>query len=175
MLPIAIFEGPIVTVIGGFLSAHNLLNPYIVFSISILGDLVGDLLYYILGRWGRSTFLMRWAGLLGATDERVEKLERHFEKHSGKTLVVGKLTHGVGSMVLIAAGASRMSVGKFVFYNVLSSLPKSLAFVLVGYYYGQAYRQISGFLNYVALALLGLVAAFLLFYLVKRLRERFKI
>lgn len=151
MLPIAVVEGPIVTVLGGFLSSSGMLNPYIVFVVSVVGDIIGDLLYYALGRWGRKSFMMRWAEKAGATPERIKGLEDHFESHSGKTLVLGKISHGIGSVILIAAGASKMPIGKFVWYNFISSLPKSLVFVLIGYYFGEAYNRIGQYIDYTAI------------------------
>lgn len=173
MLPIAVVEGPIVTVLGGFLSAHGILNAYIVYGVSLLGDIIGDLLYYALGRWGRETFLMKWASFVGVTKERIKKLELHFEQHSGKTLILGKISHGIGSVVLIAAGASKMPVGKFVWYNLVSSLPKSLAFILIGYYFGEAYKRISAYIDYTALGTFVVaVLIALIYYLVVKIARK---
>jgi len=166
MLPIAVFEGPIITVIGGFLASQGILNIYAVYVISLLGDILGDLLYYVLGRWGRNTFLMKWARFLGASDEKIKKLEVHFARHSGKTLFFGKISHGVGSMILLAAGVSKMPVGRFVWYNLLSSLPKSLAFLLIGYYFGQAYKRIGQYIDYTALLTFSIAVIIIVIYVV---------
>jgi len=165
MLPIAVVEGPIVTVFGGFLAAHGLLNVYAVYVVSLLGDIIGDLLYYVIGRWGMKSFLIKWGYLFGVTEKKIKNLEKHFEKHSGKTLVLGKISHGVGSIVLIAAGAAKMPVGRFVWFNLISSLPKSLLFLLVGFYFGAAYKRISAYIDYTALATFGIGILLLVTYL----------
>jgi len=165
MLPIAVFEGPIITVIGGFLASQGILNVYAVYAVSLIGDTIGDLIYYALGRWGRNTFLMKWARRLGASDQKIKKLEVHFEKHSGKTLFFGKISHGVGTVILIAAGVSKMSVGKFLWYNLLSSLPKSLAFVLIGYYFGEAYKRIGQYIDYTAWLTLSIAVIIIVIYI----------
>ena len=85
-------------------------------------------MYYELGYYGRQRLINRWGHFLGITLERVERLEKHFEKHSGKTLIIGKLSHGVGAVVLVAAGIARVPFRKFIWDNFIHSLPKSLLF-----------------------------------------------
>jgi len=173
IFPITVFEGPIVTVIAGFLAAHGILNIYISYGVIVCGDLVGDLLYYSIGRWGRKTILLKWGYLFGVTEKRVEKLEKHFEKHSGKTLIAGKISHGFGSVILFAAGAAKMPVGKYLWFNLLGTLPKSLLFLLIGYYFGAAYKRISTYIDYTTkttfvAAVLLIIIYFLVVKIVKK-------
>ena len=166
MLPISIFEGPIITVIGGFLASQGILNIYAVYTVSLAGDIFGDLLYYALGRWGANSVFMKWLKYLGATEERVHRLEAHFKEHSGKTLLIGKISHGAGSLILIAAGAAKMPVGRFIWLNFIGSIPKSLAFVLVGYYFGEAYKRISQYIDYTALLTFGIAVIIIILYII---------
>jgi len=177
IFPVTVFEGPIVTVIAGFLSAHGVLNIFIVYPIIVLGDLVGDLFYYSLGRWGRDSFIFSWLRFFGITDQRIERLEKHYEKHSGKTLVIGKITHGIGSIILIAAGVAKMPVGRLLWINLLGTLPKSLLFLLIGFYFGEAYKRIEAYLDYTAkvtiiVAILLVVFYFLIVKIVKSLSKK---
>lgn len=152
MFPVVVFEGPIITVLGGFLAAHDILNVYIVYVIAVVGDLAGDMLYYSIGRWGRDNrWIRRWVKLVGITDKRIEKLENHFANHSGKTLIFGKISHGIGSVILFASGAAKMPIGEFLWYNLIGTLPKTLIFLLIGYYFGEAYKRISQYIDYTAL------------------------
>lgn len=128
LFPVVVVEGPIITVIAGFLSSLGPLNIFIAYAVVVVGDIVGDIMYYALGYYGRQRFINRWGRFLGITLERVERLEKHFEKHSGRTLIIGKLSHGVGAVVLVAAGIARVPFRKFVWYNFIPSLPKSLLF-----------------------------------------------
>ncbi len=162
---IMVVEGPIITVIGGFLSSVGALNLYVTFAVVVIGDVVGDSIYYALGRWGRWGFIDRWGHYVGITRERVEKIERHFDKHSGKTLVLGKLTHAIGSIILFAAGVSRMSYWRFLWFNFVATLPKSLLFILVGFYFGASLMRINRILNITTLVMLGLFGIMIITFL----------
>ncbi|MFA6551022.1 MAG: DedA family protein [Patescibacteria group bacterium] len=165
LFPLATIEGPIVTVIAGFLAAQGMMNVYLVCLIVMAGDLVGDVLYYALGRWGRMGILDKWGKYIGFSSAKIKELEDHFVNHSGKTLLIGKLAHGIGAVFLTAAGLSKMPFGKFIFYNVIGTIPKSLVLLLVGFYFGSAYARINKYFDWLALSMFILAVAFLVIYL----------
>jgi len=82
LFPVVVVEGPIITVIAGFLSSLGFLNIFIAYAVIVVGDIVGDIMFYAIGYYGRQKFVNRWGRFLGITSERVERLEKHFEKHS---------------------------------------------------------------------------------------------
>ncbi|MFH0776166.1 MAG: DedA family protein [Patescibacteria group bacterium] len=160
LFPVVVIEGPIVTVIAGFLASLGHLNLGIAYAVVIAGDLVGDSMYYAIGYYGGRSFIQRWGRFFGVTVERVKQLERHFAKHSGKTLVIGKLSHAVGIVVLFAAGIAKVPFWKYIWYNFLPTLPKSLILILIGFYFGETYGKINSYLDYTAL---GTVSALIIF------------
>jgi membrane protein DedA with SNARE-associated domain len=168
LFPVVVVEGPIITVIAGFLSSLGVFNIFIAYAMVVVGDIAGDVMYYALGYYGRQRFIKRWGRFLGITLERVEQLDKHFEKHTGKTLVIGKLSHGVGGVVLVAAGIARIPLRKFVWYNFITTLPKSLILLLIGYYSGESYVKISSYLDYAAIGTVVATVIFIVIYFVMR-------
>lgn len=165
IFPVTVVEGPIVTVIAGFLASQGILNLYLTYLIIVAGDLTGDLLYYAIGRWGGIRFVQQWGHWFGIKEKQIKRLEKHYEKHSGKTLIIGKITHGVGSVILFTAGMARMSVWRFFWFNVIGTLPKSLLFLLIGYYFGESYKVIDTYLNLTAKTTIGVAVGLVLIYL----------
>lgn len=170
LFPITVLEGPVVTMISGMLSspAFGYLSVFWVFPIVVIGDLVGDIAMYAMGRYGRHSFIHKWGKYLGLNDERVQAMEDHFERHPGKTLLFGKLTHAVGSVVLFAAGMGNVPFWKFLWYNFIGTLPKSLVLMLSGYFFGHAFEQINNGLNYVSGVAIILIAPGIILYLYRR-------
>ena len=162
---LAIVEGPIVSILGGFASSLGYLHLALVYVVVILSDLVGDGLYYALGRWGGKPMLQRWGHRIGITAERVARFEARFVRQGRKTLVLGKLTHAIGALVLVTAGIVRMPIVEFLLVNLVLTLPKSLLLVLVGYYFGRFYPVMSGYQSIVMAGLLaaGLLGLYILF------------
>lgn len=161
-------EGPIVTVIAGYLAYLGYVNPVLIYLVVVAGDITGDFAWYAAGRWSRRGIGGGWAARFGVTPQRLSRVERHFEKHSGKTLLVGKLTQGIGVLVLAGAGAARMRPGRFVAINLAATLPKSLGLLLFGYYFGRLLTQANSVLDYVAVASVGVVVLAVMAYAVPR-------
>ncbi|MFA6027576.1 MAG: DedA family protein [Patescibacteria group bacterium] len=163
--PAAVVEGPIVTIIAGFLVGQDMMNFAIVYVIAVAGDVAGDVLHYAIGRWGRQSLIDKWGKYFGITTARIKSFDKHFKNHSGKTLLLGKLAHGVGGVILAAAGASKVPLKKFIFYNTIGSIPKSLLLILIGFYFGQAFYRINKYLDYFAFSTFALGVLLLLVYM----------
>ncbi|MFZ1428770.1 MAG: VTT domain-containing protein [Geminicoccaceae bacterium] len=171
LLPLSILEGPIVTVLAGSITAGGFLNSWTVLGIVVLGDLIGDTVFYSLGRWGTS-FLMRYSsGWVGLTPAKLAQLRSRFAARGRSTLVVGKLTHSIGALVLVAAGAARMNYLEFLLINLVTTIPKSAILLLVGYYLGQGLQHLTGSFAYLPLIML-LVGAVLIIVIFARRETR---
>jgi membrane protein DedA with SNARE-associated domain len=166
LLPLAIIEGPIVGVFAGFFVSLGQMSWYGAFAVLFVGDIVGDVIYYYIGRWGHGPWANRIAARFGVTPERLAELEESFHRHSTKILLINK-TQAIGSVVLYYAGAVRMPLWRFVWVNAVGTVPKVILFMVVGYYFGESYRLIDRLLSYAGLATLAiplvLVAGFLAF------------
>jgi membrane protein DedA with SNARE-associated domain len=166
LFPVVVIEGPIITIIAGFLSSLELLNPFLVYAVVVAADLIGDFIYYAIGRWGRENFINKWGKYIGLSAAKIIKLESHFEKHTRKTLIFGKISHAFGAPILVAAGVAKIPFWEFIWFNFLATLPKSLIFLLIGYYFGQAYVRLNKYLDYFTIGLLVLAILILIIYFV---------
>lgn len=155
LAPAALIEGPIVTVIAAWLASRGLFDVWSVAAVVIAADLLGDFAFYALGRGGLARLPLRWRTRLGLNADRLARLAGHFEVKGGRTLLLGKLTHSFGFAVLVAAGAARMPLLTFFWFNLLGTVPKSLAFVGIGYGFGAAYARIDDWIARASLAVLA--------------------
>jgi membrane protein DedA with SNARE-associated domain len=169
LFPVAVIEGPIITVIAGFLVAQGLMSFWLAFWVVIIGDLAGDSILYVFGRWGRRLFRGRLGLWLGIDDAgKMDNFSEKFKEHGGKTLFMTKFTRGIGVIALITAGAARFSFWKFLWFNLLGTLPKTLGLLVLGYYFGQAYSQINSYLDYIAFITIIIALAGFFYYLWRR-------
>ena len=175
MFPLMIIEGPIITVIAGFLSSLGYFNIFVVYFLMVLADLIGDTVYYAIGRWGGKPIINKWGRHIGITAKHVFKIERKLTNNGCKILFFGKLAHGFGTVFLLAAGAAKMSYWRFILFNIMPTLLKSLIFLLIGYYLGHAYKRISVYLDYTAIVMVVLAIIFIIIYLIiKRIAKKYE-
>lgn len=151
IFPVAVIEGPIITIIAGFLSSLGYLKLMIAYIIVVVGDLTGDTGYYFIGKFGRKGFIRKYGKFIGINLDRVEKLEKHFDQHANKTFIFGKMAHGIGTLVLVAAGLAGISYRKLIALNLIPTLVKSLILIMIGFYFGRAYAKFNTYLDYTAL------------------------
>lgn len=164
LFPIAILEGPIVSVLAGFLVSLHQFNFWLAFGVLVLGDLTGDMLLYAVGRWGSRSLLHKWGERLGITEAKLNQAERFYHNHSKKTLLFGKWSHALGMVVLVAAGTVKGKFWEFAWVNLLGTLPKTLFFVLIGYYFGSWYQRINSYIEYAAVGIGTLIITFGIVY-----------
>lgn len=161
---LAVFEGPIVTVIAAWLASLSILSLPQVFICVVLADLVGDTVLYLAGRFAPDWLPVAWARYLGLSRRRVARFLRGFRDNGPRLLVFGKLTHAAGFAMLIAAGAARMPFWQFVLVNTLATVPKSVFFITVGYLGGSAFAAIGQWLFLFSLVVGGVVALFVVWW-----------
>lgn len=164
LIPLIMIEGPIITVISGSLCSLGIFNFLYVYPIIVSADLAADCLYYAVGRLGGGKFITHWGRYVGIDAKQALRLENYFISHGGKTLLIGKISHGVGGIFLVAAGLAKMSFSKFVWYNFLATLIKSLALLLIGYFFGTAILKINSVLQFLAAISVSLLITALVIY-----------
>jgi membrane protein DedA with SNARE-associated domain len=162
LFPLAVVEGPIVTVVAAWLAQQGLFDIRLVLVVATLGDLIGDTLYYLLGRHLNYVMPNRLRAWLGLSHDRIETLIGHFEEKGGQTLLFGKLTHVAGLPILVAAGTARMPYAAFLFYNLLGTLPKIAVFAALGWCFGSAWQRIDGGIFYASILATVVLTAFVI-------------
>jgi len=167
IFPIAIVEGPLITLVSGFLVSTQRLSFLPSLVVVFMGDMVSDSFFYAIGNRGRG-FVER-SKFLNVSPGRLAKLEKHYETHPGKTIAVAKVSYGVGSLFLVAAGVAKIGYQKFLQCIMPANAVRSFTLMLVGYYLGQAVRYSGQYLRYYTIGVV--IALPTVYFIMKRLRK----
>jgi membrane protein DedA with SNARE-associated domain len=136
ILPLAVIEGPVVAIVTGFLSAQGYFRWYWILPLLVCADVIGDVLYYWIGRAGL-TRLGRLLGIHGGLTPAFQQKLRH---NASKMLLVGKWTHSIGGLVLVSSGMLRVPLPRFILVNLIATVPKSAVLFGIGYFTGDHYE-----------------------------------
>ena len=161
LFPLLIVEGFVVTIVAGFLVSTNTLSFYPTLLTVVLGDISSDIFYYSLGYRGSGLLKSKLAKLIGLEASRVKRVEVLYKKHGGKILVIAKLTNALSLAAIVAAGLIKMPFRQFIIFCVVTAIPKALILILIGYFFGQAYTDVSQITQYF---FLGSTLTILLFF-----------
>jgi membrane protein DedA with SNARE-associated domain len=112
---------------------------------------------------------------LGYSEISEVYLKKHFEKHKLKTFLLAKVSHGVGGTVQVIAGVARFDFKQFIILNLAGTIPKTLILMIIGFYLGNSYVKIDGYLNQMAIVTLSIFAIVIIYLLTnKHIRAHFK-
>ena len=171
LLPLMIVEGPVVTLVASFIASLGLLNVVLVYFISVAGNLIGDLVYYSIGRFGREAFIEKYGKYIGVNREAILFAEKHYNDHLFKTIAIAKATEAPVVPALVLAGMARVDIKKFLIVSLVCEVPKMLVIVLIGYYFGKFYQTIEHYFKDIIFAagvtLLLLVALLIVYKKIK--------
>ena len=138
LFPIALVEGPIITVFAGAAISLGYLGWVPSIIIISLGDIIGDIGHYYIGLWGGKFFIKKYGKYIGLKESHIVYMEKVLGNHPGKSLLLGKLAHGAGGALLVAAGMVKMSIKKFIYWNTLGTIPKTIGLLVLGFYFTNA-------------------------------------
>ncbi|MGW9111600.1 DedA family protein [Microbacterium sp. NPDC055683] len=126
-----------------------------------VGSLLGALLLYGIGAWFGVDRLRRIAARLPLVDAKdVDRTVAWFEKHGGKAVFFGRFVPIFRSLISIPAGVVRMPLWRFALLTTLGSLIWNTAFILVGWYLGEAWHIVEQYMDVVQnVVIVGVVAA----------------
>lgn len=145
LLPLMIIEGPIVTVIAAFLASLGVLNIVLVYFLALLGNILGDLNYYAIGRFGRERFIKKYGKYIGLHEKHIEYLEQYYKNHFLKTIFIAKITEAPVIPTLVAAGLAKVDMKKYLLLTSAIEVPKVFIIVIIGFYFGKFYTTIEGY------------------------------
>lgn len=112
------------------------LNIWISFLVAALAAIIGDSVNYEIGAWSsRHGEKHPWFNKLIDKNKR-QAAENFFERHGGKTIVIGRFIPFIRTFVPFVSGASKMHYGHFITYNLIGGLLWTGLFSVLGYFFG---------------------------------------
>lgn len=165
-------EGPTVTAAATFAVSLGYFDIWVVFALSLLGDIVPDMVYYAVGFFGGGRLAEAIGKKIGVTERRMETIRKKVTRHGGKTVAILKYTPLLAAPGLMLVGAAKMSIARYLFFVAAVTLQKTLLFMAIGYFLGQAYN-VGTYIQYGALVPFVLIVGyFSAAFVYKKVSER---
>ena len=119
---------------AGTFAALGSLNPMLIFFLLFAAAVLGDTVNYWIGSViGLRAFEKERRFL---NRDHLEKTQRFYEKHGGKTIVLARFVPIVRTFAPFVAGVGTMKYRNFVIYNIFGAFLWTSLFVFGGYFIG---------------------------------------
>ena len=103
-----------------------------------IGALAGTTAAFGVGRYGGEQLLLRVGGRLRQSPDRVHRLRREFAAHGMGWLFIGRFISGLRNVTGLLAGASGMTLKRFLPVSAAAALAWALVNALGYYWFGHA-------------------------------------
>jgi membrane protein DedA with SNARE-associated domain len=165
----AMIEGETVVLLAGFAVHRGHLDFWLAAACAFAGSLLSDQIYFYIGRRHGAAWLARrpkWA-------QRITRIQAVAEAHQVKLTLAFRFIYGFRTITPLALGLGTMPAARFAALNMVSAAVWALCFTGLGFTLGQAIEPlISDIERYEGVLFIGLAAAGLLVWLVRRHRAR---
>ncbi|MCX6813212.1 MAG: hypothetical protein NTV77_01855 [Candidatus Azambacteria bacterium] len=170
LFPLAAIEGPIVSLVVGFLIYLGYLKFLPAYVILLLGDLIPDTIYYYIGRFGSERKFMEKYG------PRLNLIKKLWQEHGRKTMFLSKLAYTLSVPFLISAGLVKMPYRKFISYAFPVTLFQYGVIMAIGYFLGHSYKLAEQYIEYAYMIVAAVLIIFIISYVfvVKYTRRQIK-
>ncbi len=107
---------------AGFNVSEGNLTLVGIVAAGVLGNLVGSLIAYAVGYYGRIELLDR-NRLIHINRRHLESADRWFERHGPATVFFTRMLPIIRTFISLPAGVARMPLGTFIVFTVAGCIP----------------------------------------------------
>ncbi|MFN2612679.1 MAG: VTT domain-containing protein, partial [Solirubrobacterales bacterium] len=126
--------GEFAVILGGAVAGQGQISLPLIIAVTWASAFAGDSASFLIGhRLGRE-FLTKHGPRVGITEKRLHQVEAYFDRHGGKTILIGRFIGLVRALAPFIAGSSRMRYSAFAPYSILGTGLWATGLILVGYF-----------------------------------------
>lgn len=159
---------------AGFLASQGYLDIKLLILLTFIAAVTGDSTGYAFGRRVGPRIFRRDNSVL-FSKEHVDRSEKFYEKHGGKTIVLARFMPVVRTFAPIVAGVGKMKYRTFLFYNVIGGVVWAVGLPLLGYYLGSAIPDVDKYLIPIVLGIIFLSVVPSAFHILNDAQNRKKV
>jgi membrane protein DedA with SNARE-associated domain len=130
-------------IIAGVLIGMGQMDFTLTVFLAVLAALLGDTIWFYIGRKTGYKVLGFLCRISLEPDICVNNAKRIFSQHGDRSLLVAKFVPGFSTFAQPVAGASKMSLPRFLFFDGLGSLIWILVFVGLGYIFSDQFERVA--------------------------------
>ena len=154
---------------AGFNVSEGNMTLFGVVAAGVLGNVVGSLIAYAAGYYGRIELLDQ-NRLLHVNRRHLEWADRWFERHGSATVFFTRMLPIIRTFISLPAGAARMPLGRFVAFTLAGCIPWVLLLAIVGREVGDRWDEWRDKLHYLDYAVLAIIVLGIVYLIVRRRR-----
>ncbi|HTK33439.1 MAG TPA: bifunctional DedA family/phosphatase PAP2 family protein [Candidatus Paceibacterota bacterium] len=128
-----IVPGHVAIIVGGFLAHSGIMNVWWVVTVSMVAAILGDAFGFYLGRRYGIGLIDKFKRYFFIRDEHIKKAQNLLLKHTGKAMILGRLSPMTRALMPFLVGIGKTSHVKFWLFNCIGAVIWVGSSVILGY------------------------------------------
>jgi membrane protein DedA with SNARE-associated domain len=160
-----------ILLLAGAVAASGKLSLALLLLFAVLAALIGDIVWYFLGRKNGRSVLKTLCHLSLSPETCVRRTEETFYKHGLNALLFAKFVPGLNTIAPPMAGLVRARFASFFWRDLTGALLYTLAFLIPGYFFEKSVFEITTIIEQLGKTFFwALIAALTGYVLIKYLK-----
>jgi undecaprenyl-diphosphatase len=135
--------GETVVMVGGVVAGQGEIQLLPLIGLVWLCAVLGDTTSFYIGRRLGRRFLEKHGPRVKITHDRLEQVEGYFDRHGGKTILIGRFIGLVRALAPFIAGSSGLPYRRFIPYSIVGTGLWSTTFCLIGYVFWRSFDKVA--------------------------------
>lgn len=135
--------GETVVIVGGVIAGQGEVSLIVLIGIVWAAAILGDTMSFFIGRRLGRGFILRHGPKVKIDEERLEQVESYFDRHGGKTILIGRFIGLVRALAPFVVGSSGLAYRRFIPYSIIGCGLWATTFCVLGYVFWQSFDQVA--------------------------------
>lgn len=151
-------------------SQNQIPLPWLIVAV-VAAAIIGDNVGYSIGRRTGPRLFKKKDSLL-FQHEHIERAEKFYETHGGKTIIMARFIPVVRTFAPVVAGIGKMPRRRFMAFNIIGGVLWGIGMPLLGYFLGSKIPHLDKYIEYVLLAVIVLSIGLSFAHILKEKKSR---
>ncbi len=138
-----IAPGETVVIAGGVIAGQGEIDLLPLIGLVWVCAVLGDTASFFIGRRLGRNFLEKHGPKVKITHERLEQVEGYFDRHGGKTILIGRFIGLVRALAPFVAGSSGLPYRRFIPFSIVGTGLWATIFCVLGYIFWRSFDRVA--------------------------------
>jgi membrane protein DedA with SNARE-associated domain/membrane-associated phospholipid phosphatase len=134
--------GETVVIAGGVIAGQGTIQLLPLIGLVWVCAVLGDTTSFFIGRRLGRGFLERHGPRVKITQARLEQVDGYFDRHGGKTILIGRFIGLVRALAPFIAGSSGLAYRRFIPYSIVGTGLWATIFCVLGYVFWRSFDKV---------------------------------
>jgi membrane protein DedA with SNARE-associated domain len=135
--------GETVVIAGGVIAGEGTISLLPLIAIVWICAILGDSTSFYIGRRLGRGFLEKHGPRVKITPERLGQVESYFDRHGGKTILIGRFIGLVRALAPFIAGSSGLAYRRFIPYSIIGTGLWATIFCTLGFIFWRSFDRVA--------------------------------